>query len=51
MKVTNVRPIFVDPGSGKNWLLVRVDTDAGISGWGECYTQSDRDHSIAAHVT
>lgn len=51
MKVTSVRPIFVDPGSGKNWLFVRVETDAGIGGWGECYTQSDRDHSVAAHVT
>jgi galactonate dehydratase len=29
---------------------VKVDTDAGITGWGECYTQADRDQSIAAHV-
>jgi galactonate dehydratase len=29
---------------------VKVDTDAGISGWGECYTQSDRDQSIVVHV-
>jgi len=51
MRVTNVRSVLVDPGSGKNWLFVRVDTDAGISGWGECYTQSDRDQSIVPHVT
>jgi len=50
MQVTNVRSILVDPGTGKNWLFVKVDTDAGISGWGECYTQADRDQSIAAHV-
>jgi galactonate dehydratase len=50
MQVSHVKPILVDPGSGKNWLFVRVDTDAGISGWGECYTQADRDQSIAAHV-
>jgi galactonate dehydratase len=50
MQVTHVKPILVDPGSGKNWLFVKVDTDAGLSGWGECYTQADRDHSIAAHV-
>ena len=50
MQVTAVNHFLVDPGAGKNWLFVRVDTDAGISGWGECYTQSDRDYSIVAHV-
>ena len=50
MYVTAVQPFLVDPGAGKNWLFVKVDTDAGISGWGECYTQSDRDQSIVAHV-
>ena len=51
MHVTGVRSVLVDPGSGKNWLFVRVDTDAGISGWGECYTQADRDQSIIPHIT
>jgi galactonate dehydratase len=50
MKVTAVRTFLVDPGSGKHWLFVKVETDAGIYGWGECYTQLDRDHSIEAHV-
>jgi galactonate dehydratase len=51
MHVTGVTSVLVDPGSGKNWLFVRVDTDAGISGWGECYTQADRDQSIIPHIT
>ena len=50
MYVNSVQPFLVDPGTGKNWLFVKVGTDAGISGWGECYTQSDRDQSIVAHV-
>src|SRR5918995_844088 len=50
MKVTNVRPVFVDPGGGKNWLFVKVETDSGLHGWGECYTQADRDRAIAEHV-
>ena len=50
MQVTHVKPILVNPGSSKNWLFVKLDTDAGISGWGECYTQADRDQSIVAHV-
>jgi len=50
MYVTAVQPFLMDPGAGKNWLFVKVDTDAGVCGWGECYTQSDRDQSIVAHV-
>ena len=50
MYITAVTPFLVDPGTGKNWLFVKVDTSEGISGWGECYTQADRDQSIVAHV-
>lgn len=50
MKVTGVKTFLVDPGSGKNWLFVRVDTDEGISGWGESYTQADRDTAIEEHI-
>jgi galactonate dehydratase len=50
MRVTHVKPILVDPGAGKNWLFVKVETDGGVHGWGECYTQADRDQAIAAHV-
>jgi galactonate dehydratase len=50
MKVTAVTPFIVDSGSGKNWLFVKVETSDGLHGWGESYTQADRDQSIAAHV-
>ena len=50
MKVTDVQTFLVHPGSGKNWLLVKVETDAGVSGWGEAYTQADRDLTIEVHV-
>ena len=50
MKVTDVRTFLVHPGTGKNWLFVKVETDVGIHGWGEAYTQADRDHAIAVHV-
>ena len=29
---------------------MKIDTDEGIHGWGECYTQSDRDLQVVAHV-
>ena len=50
MKVTNVRTFLVCPGRGKNWLFVKVETDEGIYGWSECYTQADRDRAIEIHV-
>lgn len=50
MQIESVQTSFVDPGVGKNWLFVKIETDTGLHGWGECYTQLDRDHAIAAHV-
>ena len=48
--ITDVKTFIVHPGVGKNWLLVKVETDAGIHGWGESYTQADRDQAIEAHI-
>ncbi|HRW05687.1 MAG TPA: mandelate racemase/muconate lactonizing enzyme family protein [Caldilineaceae bacterium] len=50
MKITAVKPFLVNPGVGKNWLFVKVETDAGIHGWGEAYTQADRDRAIEVHI-
>jgi galactonate dehydratase len=50
MKITTIIPFLVHPGWGKNWLFVKVETDEGLYGWGECYTQADRDRTIVAHI-
>jgi galactonate dehydratase len=50
MKITAVKPYLVHPGRGKNWLFVKVETDEGIYGWGEAYTQADRDQTIEVHI-
>jgi galactonate dehydratase len=50
MNVTRVKTFLVDPGSHKLWLFVKVEADSGLHGWGECYTQADRDRAIEAHV-
>ena len=50
MKVKSVRTFLVDPGAHKRWLFVKLETDGGLHGWGECYTQLDRDRAIEAHV-
>lgn len=50
MLVKAVRTFLVEPGPHKRWLFVKIDADNGLHGWGECYTQEDRDRSIEAHV-
>jgi galactonate dehydratase len=50
LKVTQVECLPVHPGWRKNFVFVRVATDAGHVGWGEAYSQYDRDRPIAAQV-
>ena len=50
LRVSRVTSFLVDLGGGKNLLFVKVDTESGPHGWGECYTQADRDTSVIALV-
>ena len=50
MKITDVTVHKMNPGVGKNFVFVKIQTDAGITGWGEAYTQADRDVQIEAHI-
>lgn len=50
MKVTKVKNYTIHPGWRKNWVFMKVETDEGISGWGEAYTQYDRDRAVTTHV-
>jgi galactonate dehydratase len=50
MKVTAVKSYAVHPGWRKNLIFVKVETDAGIHGWGEAYSQYDRDTAVMAQL-
>ena len=50
MKVTKVTSFPVFPGWRKNLIFVKVETDEGITGWGEVYTQYDRDPAMRVHT-
>jgi galactonate dehydratase len=50
MKITAVKPFTVHPGWRKNWIFVKVETDEGLAGWGEAYSQYDRDRPVVALV-
>ena len=50
MKITNVKHFTVHPGWRKNLIYVKVETDEGLVGWGESYTQYDRDRAVVTHI-
>src|ERR687885_2861633 len=50
MQITQVTPFLVDSHSSKSWLFVKLETDTGLVGWGEAYTQQDRDAAMLAHL-
>lgn len=50
MKITDVSVLKMNPGTGKNFIFVKLQTDVGITGWGEAYTQADRDIQVEAHI-
>jgi len=50
MKITSVKSYSAHPGWRKNLIFVKVETDAGIHGWGEAYSQYDRDPAVMAHL-
>ena len=57
MQITAVKTYIVPPEVstddwclGKAWVLVKVETDSGISGWGEVYAPHDREQSSAQLV-
>jgi galactonate dehydratase len=50
MKITSVECLVIHPGWRKNFVFVRIATDAGLVGWGEAYSQYDRDQPVAAQV-
>jgi len=50
MKIATVECLPVHSGWRKNFVFVRLATDAGVIGWGEAYSQYDRDRAIAAQV-
>ena len=50
LKIEKVECLPVHPGWRKNFVFVRIQTADGLVGWGEAYSQYDRDGAIAAQV-
>jgi len=57
MKITNIKTFIVpahvsdsDWAFGKAFVLVKVETDKSLFGWGEAYVPNDCEHAIAALI-
>ena len=57
MKITAVKTYIVPSeisvtswGQGAAWVLVKVETDAGIVGWGQAYTSHEREYAMTMEV-
>jgi galactonate dehydratase len=46
MRITEVKTWLVQPPRGKVALFVKLETDAGIHGWGEAYTLTGREQAL-----
>lgn len=55
MKLTDLDIIVTAPPApgwgGRYWILVKVTTDTGITGWGECYAASVGPEAMRAVIT
>ena len=49
MKITNIKTYLVD-ATWRNWVLVKVETDAGIHGWGEASMEMNEDIAPEAAI-
>ncbi|OVZ59212.1 hypothetical protein CDO46_23965 [Pigmentiphaga sp. NML030171] len=50
MKVRNAECLTVHPGWRKNLIFIRLELEDGTVGWGESYSQYDRDEAVAAQA-
>lgn len=50
MKVTQVTPHLFFPGTAKNLLFCRVETDDGLYGWGESYVVQGKERVVEQYI-
>ena len=50
MKIAHIETFLLYPGTGKNLLFCRVETDDGLYGWGEAYVTRGKEGVIDACI-
>lgn len=46
MKIARFESFLFDPGSTRNLLFCRVETESGVHGWGEAYVTAETEKSV-----
>ena len=46
MKIARIETFLFDPGTAKNLLFCRVETENGLHGWGEAYVTPGKEPVI-----
>ena len=46
MKIARIETFLFDPGTAKNLLFCRVETESGMHGWGEAYVTPGKEPVI-----
>jgi galactonate dehydratase len=47
MKIARIETFLFDPGTAKNLLFCRVETESGLHGWGEAYVTPGKEKPVA----
>lgn len=50
MKIERIETFLFHPGSGKNLLFVRIETDTGLHGWGEAYVGVKKEKIVQGYI-
>ncbi|HVR51994.1 MAG TPA: mandelate racemase/muconate lactonizing enzyme family protein [Pseudorhodoferax sp.] len=50
MKIARIETFFFHPGSGKNLLFCRIETEDGLHGWGESYVGVKKEQVVADYL-
>lgn len=50
MKITHVESFLFNPGSTRNLLFCRIETDEGHHGWGEAYVTAEKEKAVDEYL-
>ena len=50
MKIARVESFLFDPGSTRNMLFCRVETECGVHGWGEAYVNFETEKAVDEYL-
>ena len=50
MLISHVESFLFNPGTTRNLLFCRVETDSGLYGWGEAYVTAEKEKAVDEYL-